>query len=107
MSRSDAQIVNILTEGRGAVMPTFLGTLALEEMWAMAHYLRSFVPGGEVSRPDVGRAPAGSSPAPAPQPVATPPNASRRGPEIGAAIGPDHRRPFSTTESTRSPDSSS
>jgi mono/diheme cytochrome c family protein len=55
-SRSDAQIVNILMEGRGAVMPTFRGTLTFEEAWAMAHYLRSFVPGTEVARPDVGRA---------------------------------------------------
>jgi mono/diheme cytochrome c family protein len=55
-SRSDAQIVNIVMEGRGAVMPMFRGTLTLDEAWAMAHYLRSFVPGTEVSRPDVGRA---------------------------------------------------
>jgi mono/diheme cytochrome c family protein len=55
-SRSDAQIVNILMEGRGAVMPTFRGTLTLEESWAMAHYLRTFVPGSEAARPDVGRA---------------------------------------------------
>ncbi len=55
-SRSDAQIANILMEGRGAVMPTFRGTLALDEAWAMAHYLRTFVPGTEAPRPDVGRA---------------------------------------------------
>jgi len=55
-SRPDPQIVNILMEGRGAVMPTFRGTLSLDEAWAMAHYLRSFVPGTEVARPDVGRA---------------------------------------------------
>jgi mono/diheme cytochrome c family protein len=61
-SRSDAQIVNILMEGRGAVMPTFRGTLTLEESWAMAHYLRTFVPGSEIARPEVGRA---SAPAPA------------------------------------------
>jgi mono/diheme cytochrome c family protein len=61
-SRSDAQIVNILTEGRGAVMPSFRGTLTFEEMWAMAHYLRTFVPGSEIARPDVGRA---AAPAPA------------------------------------------
>ena len=54
-SRPDAQIVNILMEGRGAVMPTFRGTLTLEESWAIARYLRSFVPGSEVARPDVGR----------------------------------------------------
>ena len=64
-SRSDAQIVNILMEGRGAVMPTFRGTLTLEESWAMAHYLRSFVPGSEVARPDVGRAAAPGSSRPA------------------------------------------
>ena len=60
-SRSDAQIVNILMEGRGAVMPMFRGTLTLEEAWAMAHYLRTFVPGSEVARPEVGRA-AGARP---------------------------------------------
>ena len=54
-SRPDPQIVNILMEGRGAVMPSFRGTLTLEESWAMAHYLRSFVPGTEASRPEVGR----------------------------------------------------
>jgi mono/diheme cytochrome c family protein len=60
-SRSDAQIVNILMEGRGAVMPTFRGTLTLEESWAMSHYLRTFVPGSEVARPEVGRASAPAS----------------------------------------------
>ena len=55
-SRSDHQIINILMEGRGAVMPTFRGTLALDEAAAMAHYLRTFVPGSETPRPDVGRA---------------------------------------------------
>jgi hypothetical protein len=51
-SRSDAQIVRIIVEGRGAVMPQFRGTLSLEEAWAMARYLRTFVPGTEVSRPE-------------------------------------------------------
>jgi mono/diheme cytochrome c family protein len=60
-SRPDAQIVNILAEGRGAVMPTFRGTLTLEEMCAMAHYLRSFVPGTEIARPEVGRSSAPGS----------------------------------------------
>jgi mono/diheme cytochrome c family protein len=72
LSRSDAQIVNILMEGRGAVMPTFRGTLTMEESWAMAHYLRSFVPGTEVTRPDVGRAAA-----PQPEKSATSPTALR------------------------------
>jgi hypothetical protein len=32
-------------------MPRFRGTLTLEESWAMARYLRTFVPGTEMSRP--------------------------------------------------------
>ena len=33
-------------------MPPFRGTLTLEEAWAMARYLRTFVPGTEQPRPD-------------------------------------------------------
>ncbi len=89
-SRTDPQIVNILMEGRGAVMPTFRGTLTLEESWAMAHYLRSFVPGSEAARPDVGRSPAPSAAQPAttaavaasldlpPLPAENPPSPARR-----------------------------
>jgi mono/diheme cytochrome c family protein len=54
-TRSDDQIARIIIEGRGAVMPPFRGTFTLEEAWAMAHYLRTFPPGSEVSRPDVGK----------------------------------------------------
>ena len=43
--RTDAEIVRIIIEGRGAVMPQFRGALALDEAWGLAHYLRSFVPG--------------------------------------------------------------
>jgi hypothetical protein len=50
--RSDGQLVRSILEGRGACMPPFRGTLALDEAWAMARYLRTFVPGTEVSRPD-------------------------------------------------------
>jgi mono/diheme cytochrome c family protein len=53
--RSDDQLVRIIIEGRGAVMPPFRGTLTLEEAWAMAHYLRTFLPGNEESRPDLGQ----------------------------------------------------
>lgn len=49
-SRSDGQLARIILEGRGAVMPAFRGTLTLEQAWAMARYLRSFVPGTETSR---------------------------------------------------------
>jgi mono/diheme cytochrome c family protein len=50
--RSDAQLTRAILEGRGAVMPPFRGTMTLEEAWAMARYLRTFVPGTETSRPD-------------------------------------------------------
>ncbi len=53
-TRTDAQFARAILEGRGAVMPAFRGTLALEESWAMARYLRSFVPGSEASKPDLG-----------------------------------------------------
>jgi hypothetical protein len=56
-SRTDNQIVRIIIEGRGAVMPPFRGTLTLEEACAMARYLRTFVPGTEMSRPDMTPAP--------------------------------------------------
>jgi hypothetical protein len=56
VSRSDDQIAHIIIRGRGAVMPTFRGTLTLEEAWAMARYLRTFVPGSETPRPEVGPA---------------------------------------------------
>lgn len=51
MSRSDNQLARIIVEGRGAVMPPFRGTLSLEEACAMGRYLRTFMPGTEISRP--------------------------------------------------------
>src|SRR5260370_9567193 len=53
-SRSDGQLARIILEGRGAVMPPFRGTLTLDEAWAMARYLRTFQPGTETPRPDLG-----------------------------------------------------
>jgi len=52
-SRGDGQLARIILEGRGAVMPPFRGTLSVEECWALARYLRTFVPGTEASRPDL------------------------------------------------------
>jgi mono/diheme cytochrome c family protein len=71
VSRPDPQIVNIIMEGRGAVMPMFRGTLSLDEAWGMAHYLRTFVPGTEAARPDVGRAPRPRAAAGASEPLPT------------------------------------
>jgi hypothetical protein len=64
-SRTDAQLARAILEGRGAVMPPWRGTLSLEEAWAMARYLRTFVPGTEISRPDYS-APEKSTPLPQP-----------------------------------------
>jgi hypothetical protein len=52
-SRSDGQLTRAILEGRGACMPPFRGTLTLEEGWAMARYLRTLIPGTEVSPPDL------------------------------------------------------
>jgi mono/diheme cytochrome c family protein len=52
-SRSDAQIVRFIVKGRGAVMPPFRNALTLEESWVMTRYLRTFVPGTEMPRPDL------------------------------------------------------
>jgi Cytochrome C oxidase, cbb3-type, subunit III len=59
-SRTDAQRARIILEGRGAVMPPFRGALTLEEAYALGRYLHTFVPGTEVSKPDLtSRPPAG------------------------------------------------
>jgi hypothetical protein len=61
--RSDGQLVRSILEGRGACMPPFRGTIALDEAWAMARHLRTFVPGTEVPRPEVIPAPKPAAPA--------------------------------------------
>jgi mono/diheme cytochrome c family protein len=69
ISRSDDQIARIIIEGRGAVMPTFRGTLSLEEAWAMARYLRTLVPGAQASKPDLSQPEKEGVPLPVPEPV--------------------------------------
>jgi Cytochrome C oxidase, cbb3-type, subunit III len=75
-TRPDSYRTRVILEGRGAVMPAFRGTLTLEEACAMARYLHTFVPGTEVSRPDLGAAAPGNQPAGSPssgrQPAARP-----------------------------------
>lgn len=65
-SRTDEQLARMTLEGRGAVMPAFRGTFTLEESWAMSRYLRTFLPGTEVSppieQPTVPPAPPSSTP---------------------------------------------
>ena len=70
-SRSDGEFARAILEGRGAVMPPWRGTLSLEEAWAIARYVRTFVPGAEMSRPDYGAPPA-QGPAIPPGPAITP-----------------------------------
>ena len=52
--RSDAQIACIILEGRPGCMPPFREALTVEQAWGLAHYLRTFVPGTETPRPDLG-----------------------------------------------------
>ena len=85
-SRTDAQIAKRILEGRGAVMPPFRGTLSLEEAWAVARYIRTFIPGAEKSRPDYGepdkpKTPPATpeAPKPTPPPPPKPPSPSKNG----------------------------
>lgn len=61
-TRSDGQLARSILEGRGAVMPPFRGTLSLEESWAVARHLRTFIPGTETSKPDTSKPAAPETP---------------------------------------------
>jgi mono/diheme cytochrome c family protein len=50
--RSEPELVRAILEGRRWCMPPFRAALSSEEAWSMAHYLRTFVPGTEMPRPD-------------------------------------------------------
>ena len=52
--RSDAQIACIILEGRHGCMPPFRDVVTVEQAWGLARYLRTFVPGTEMPRPDLG-----------------------------------------------------
>jgi hypothetical protein len=84
-TRPDPYRTRVILEGRGAVMPPFRGTLTLEEACAMARYLHTFVPGTEVSRPDLGATAPGNQPAGSPSAGGQP--AARR-PVIPAPLTP-------------------
>jgi mono/diheme cytochrome c family protein len=71
-SHTDGQLARSILEGRGSVMPPWRGVLSLEEAWALARYVRTFVPGTEVSRPDFSK-PEKAAPAPQPAAPAKPP----------------------------------
>ncbi|HMB08810.1 MAG TPA: cytochrome c [Isosphaeraceae bacterium] len=84
----DPALTRSILEGRGAIMPPFRGTLTLEEAWAMGRYLRTFVPGTEVSRPDLGRSGAatGTSPGASPSAGAVPPTPAPPAPNSRGAF---------------------
>lgn len=87
--RSDADIVRIVIEGRGAVMPQFRGAVALDEAWGLAHYLRTFVPGTQMSRPVLRNPPGAVAPAaPAAPAAASPPSGATPGPAAPATAAP-------------------
>jgi mono/diheme cytochrome c family protein len=72
-SRSDDQLARAIMQGRGAVMPPFRGVMTLEESWALARYVRTFIPGTEISRPDDNEpAKAGTQPGAAAPPAEAP-----------------------------------
>jgi hypothetical protein len=51
-TRTDAQLARAILKGRGTVMPQWRGALSLQESWAMASYIRTFIPGTGTPRPD-------------------------------------------------------
>ena len=103
-ARSDAEIVRIITDGRGAVMPMFRGAMALDEMWGIARYLRSFVPGTQMSKPELRNPPGQAAPAtPAGssgRSVAAPKAASSHTTAPGRSTGPNSSLPTALPSST-------
>ena len=85
--RTDAEIARIIIEGRGAVMPQFRGALALDEAWGLAHYLRSFVPGTEMSKPVLRNPPGQATASPTGTPASPAAGAAPASPAAGAAPG--------------------
>ena len=96
-TRPDAYRSRVILEGRGAVMPSFRGTLTLEEACALARYLHTFVPGTEMSRPGLGPAvgpvSAATSPSPPTFAAAPPPPALAPAPppHASTSLGPISR----------------
>lgn len=94
----------VILEGRGAVMPSFRGIITVEESWALARYLHSFLPGNEVSRPGLrppdspspGATPAPTTPAPI-TPAATTPAPATPAPTTPGAIRTTPNPPAATT----------
>jgi hypothetical protein len=67
-TRPDSYRTRVILEGRGAVMPSFRGTLTLEEACALGRYLYTFAPENQVSRPDLSEGSISEKPATTPTP---------------------------------------
>jgi hypothetical protein len=50
-TRSNAMIAHAIIDGRRWCMPAFREVMSCQEAWALARYIRTFVPGTEVSQP--------------------------------------------------------
>lgn len=94
-TRPDEYRSRVILEGRGAVMPSFRGIITVEESWALARYLHSFLPGNEVSRP-------GLHPPDSPSPGATP-AAARPTTSTSAAVRTTLNSPTATSTALRPP----
>ncbi len=97
--RTDEQIVRITLEGRGACMPQFRGALSIEETWGIARYLRTFVPGTEVPKPDLGGSATRRPGAKAPAASATSTKAAATSTEARPTIPPPIVRQVTSPES--------
>jgi len=89
-TRPESYRTRVILEGRGAVMPSFRGTLTLEEACALGRYLYTFAPETQASRPDLSEGgtsakpaasqPATSAPSPPAAAPASPPPSNTPGP---------------------------
>jgi hypothetical protein len=72
-TRPESYRTRVILEGRGAVMPSFRGTLTLEEACALGRYLYTFAPDTQISRPDLSEGSTGENPPSGAQPPAAAP----------------------------------
>ncbi len=89
-TRPESYRTRVILEGRGAVMPSFRGTLTLEEACALGRYLYTIAPETQVSRPDLSEGDSSAKPA-ASSPASAPPS-----PPASAPPGPPAAAPTST-----------
>jgi len=72
-TRPESYRTRVILEGRGAVMPSFRGTLTLEEACALGRYLYTFAPEIQPTRPELSESTRGEKPAASTQPPSATP----------------------------------